>query len=60
MGLVHRLGHWINFVVVELARQDGRASSATTTPNSVKHYWPKRWTRPINEELIRNRKIRNP
>ncbi|MDI6792602.1 MAG: hypothetical protein QME81_07020, partial [bacterium] len=46
IGLVHRLGNWINFVVVELARQDGRASSATTTPNSVKHYWPKRWTRP--------------
>ncbi|MDI6795291.1 MAG: hypothetical protein QME81_20945 [bacterium] len=28
--LVHRFGHWSNFVVVELARYYGRASSATT------------------------------
>ncbi|MDI6791907.1 MAG: hypothetical protein QME81_03440 [bacterium] len=30
-GVVHCLGHWINFVVVELARHYGRASSATTS-----------------------------
>ncbi|MDI6793442.1 MAG: hypothetical protein QME81_11360 [bacterium] len=29
-GLVHRFGYWSNFVVVELARHYGRASSATT------------------------------
>ncbi|MDI6794478.1 MAG: hypothetical protein QME81_16700 [bacterium] len=35
LGLDHRLGHWINFVVVELARQDGRPSSATTWSSTI-------------------------
>ncbi|MDI6791896.1 MAG: FMN-binding protein [bacterium] len=58
IGVVHRVGHWINFVVVKLARHYGRASSATTS----KQIWSSAIGR--NDEQGRKinpkSKIRNP